>query len=569
VAAGCSEKETAQAAQDGIVTLDGAFRVALEVTPESPTPDQEADFLVRITKDGEPVSRAEVSMDGTAGDAELEDVDFEPAGIGKFAGKATLSEGVWTLRIIIKERTGFADVAEFTVDVTCDGGGTLGAQCCGQDNCDGALACVFGTCTDGPGDLEDLCYGNDECASSNCEDGVCMPAPSCDDGRTNGLEADIDCGGDCDLCGPGAACSGDVDCDGPCLDGVCSAGIDVLGAGAHTADSVDISVAVTRLSDPMDVAFHPDRDSQIWIVNKGTNSVWVGILGSSGVVTGGEVDDVSGDHFMAQPSALAFGDFGCTSLQTNVPSSGFATERCMATIHETADPTPFTNGAPGEFMGPTLWTADASRFNAGHATHYDMLHNSPNGMGIAWDSEHTYWIFDGYHSAIARYKFTDDHGPGGHDHADGDVARFVTGEVKRTEGVPSHMQLDADTGLLYIADTGNSRIAVLDTDTGDQGRSYGPNFDGTRQYTMDNATLTTLLGEEAGLERPSGLEIQNGMLFVGDNANGRISAFTLEGKLVDYLDTGLEDIKGFGFHADGDIFVVNGDQNTVVRISPK
>lgn len=569
VAVGCSDPKKAEAPQSGVLTEEGTFRVTLEVTPDAPVPDRDAGYLVAVTKGGVRIGNADVFISGTAGSTELEQLQLEDAGIGKWAAQLALPEGNWTLRVLVRERGGFADRAEFFLDVSCDGGGDLGDSCCGQDACDGGLACVHGACAEELGAVEDLCYGNDECETGNCELGVCMPAPSCDDGRANGAEADVDCGGDCALCEPGSLCTDDADCTGPCLEGTCSAGVDVLGGGDHTADSVEMSVVLDRLNTPMDVAFHPDRKDQIWIVNQGSNSIYIGTLGSNDAISGDIVNGFGGDHFLARPSAMAFGDFGCTSTQTNVPSGGIATERCMATIHEIAEPTPLTDNAPGEFMGPTLWTADSTRFNAGHATHYDMLHNSPNGMGIAWDSEHTYWVFDGYHSAITRYKFTDDHGPGGHDHSDGDVARFAEGQVKRFEGVPSHMQLDPETGMLYIADTGNQRIAVLDTASGERGRSYGPNFDGTRQYRMENAELTTLLDTEDGLERPSGLEIRDGMLFVGDNATGRISAFTMDGKLVDYLDTGLEDIKGFGFHESGNLFVVNGRLQQIVKIAPK
>ena len=59
-------------------------------------------------------------------------------------------------------------------------------------------------------------------------------------------------------------------------------------------------------------------------------------------------------------------------------------------------------------MGPTLWTNDGSIYNGGHATHYDMLHDSPNGAGIAWESGTAYWIFDGWHQSLTRYNFRND-----------------------------------------------------------------------------------------------------------------------------------------------------------------
>jgi hypothetical protein len=48
-------------------------------------------------------------------------------------------------------------------------------------------------------------------------------ATACDDGRANGNETDVDCGGsDCDPCGAGAACLEPRDCAGQvCTDAIC------------------------------------------------------------------------------------------------------------------------------------------------------------------------------------------------------------------------------------------------------------------------------------------------------------------------------------------------------------
>lgn len=57
--------------------------------------------------------------------------------------------------------------------------------------------------------------------------------------------------------------------------------------------------------------------------------------------------------------------------------------------------------------------------------------------------------------------------------------RRVEGQVKYVEGVTSDMQLDHATGKLYVADTGNARVAVLDTKSGSTLR---PNYDGADMY---------------------------------------------------------------------------------------
>jgi hypothetical protein len=91
--------------------------------------------------------------------------------------------------------------------------------------CDDGLACP-----DGYSCGADRCLPN-ECATSEdlpscvgvwCPGGSCAAA-QCSDGRLGPGEADIDCGGPCLGCAPGAACRVDVDCaQGGCVAGLCS-----------------------------------------------------------------------------------------------------------------------------------------------------------------------------------------------------------------------------------------------------------------------------------------------------------------------------------------------------------
>ena len=144
-------------------------------------------------------------------------------------------------------------------------------------------------------------------------------------------------------------------------------------------------------------------------------------------------------------------------------------------------------GLPNEFMGPTLWPSDLDVFGQSNpeavdelsdafgmyvdlGSHYDMLHDSPLATGIQWSHDNAYWVFDGYHNAISLQDFKDDHGMGYDDHSDGEILRYVSGEVKRAKRVTSGMFLDQDTQLLYISDSGNGRVVVLDTTTGEMGK---------------------------------------------------------------------------------------------------
>lgn len=76
-----------------------------------------------------------------------------------------------------------------------------------------------------PGSLaeNERCEDDVECESLSC-DGVCV-APTCSDGRANGAETGMDCGGSClARCPPGDPCNSTQDCaSGSCVDGVCVA----------------------------------------------------------------------------------------------------------------------------------------------------------------------------------------------------------------------------------------------------------------------------------------------------------------------------------------------------------
>lgn len=352
-------------------------------------------------------------------------------------------------------------------------------------------------------------------------------------------------------CGPAPTAPSDAGTDaGP-------TGIAVLGSGAHTADSVvvtEIAGAADDLAGPRDLAFHPEQAGQLWVVNAQTSSVVV-IHDAGGPAQSTTYHAGPGNtHFMPRPTALAFG------------APGF-----LATAHEQDEVTQPTT--PEDFMGPTLWTSDVLEFDGGHASHYDMLHNSPNAVGIAWERDNVYWVVDGRHRSITRYDFALDHGPGGEDHSDAVVARYVYGELGYWPDVASHAEIDRSSGLLYVADGGNDRIAVLDMNAGTAGAPIDPNYDGTEQYEMNGTELRTLVdGASAGLSRPSGLALRDGVLYVTDNARPRIVALDLEGNVLDWLelDGVVSDggLMGIEVGPEGDLWIVDAADDRVLRITP-
>ena len=337
-------------------------------------------------------------------------------------------------------------------------------------------------------------------------------------------------------------------------------GIGVLGGGTHSLDNVVVTEVLgpsDGLALPRDLEFHPDVPGQLWVVNElDNNTVLAEELGEPSQISVVRGSFSDGRHFLAKPSALAFG----------VGTGAFAT------IHEedelTQGPLPF--GTPADFMGPTLWTSDGTVFRGDHSTHLDMLHNSPNGVGIAWEDANIYWVFDGYHQSLTRYNFNDDHGLGGTDHSDGVITRFAGGEVAYVPDVSSHIAWEPSTQLLYVADSGNNRIAILDPLTGSNLGQIGPNYDGVDQSEVGGATLSTLIeGADVGMQRHSGLEIHDDLIWVSDNLTSTIFAFDLDGVLIDYLETDWPSgtLMGLAHDEDGRLFVVDTIEHTVLMIA--
>jgi hypothetical protein len=199
-------------------------------------------------------------------------------------------------------------------------------------------------------------------------------------------------------------------------------------------------------------------------------------------------------------------------------------------------------------------------------SHLDMLHESPNCMGIAWDYDNVYWVFDGYEGSIVRYDFAEDHGMGFDDHSDGIISRYVVGQVKRVRGVMSHLVLDHDTGLLYVSDTGNGRIVVLDTNTGTRGETRFSMEPGTDHHEVDGATFTNLV---TGLNNPSGIALAGDVLVVSENGTGGLRFFDLDGTLLRTYDTGLDAGALAGVWADdaGDVWFLDGAASVLYRLA--
>ena len=339
-----------------------------------------------------------------------------------------------------------------------------------------------------------------------------------------------------------AACSGDTG-EAPAPPEAASA----LGLESGRSYRV-VATSDQELDIPRDLAFSPAYPNQLWVMNRATDSATIIFDAGTDVQSSEWRDDSFGSHFMDEVSSLAFTD-----------------ANHFATCQESA------NGGD-YFMGPALWDADLdvfasvyqNGFGGNLGSHLDMLHQSPYCMGIANQQDNVFWVMDGYHGHIVRYDFQDDHGPGQEDHADGIVHFFVEAEVSYVPDVPSHMEVDRDSGWLYYTDTASGRVMRLDTASGGESRGLPLNMEYLEDFAeWDGATIETVAD---GLSEPSGLAISGGLVYVGDHGTGEIIVYDLDGTEVDRAQTPADSLMGLEIGPNGRVWYVDGARNEVVLI---
>lgn len=307
---------------------------------------------------------------------------------------------------------------------------------------------------------------------------------------------------------------------------------------------------------PVDLEFNPRSPRELWITNYATGHVTiVNDVGSSRAQVI-ERRDPAYSHFMYLPPAIAMGG----------TSSDWG--QLWATCGDG------DNGG-NYFMGPTLYSADLQIFGGmnektGLGSHLDMLHSTSYCRGIAWAGEgNKYFAFNANNRAIDFYDFAADHGPGWDDHSDGRIRRYWNNQVRGVDGVMSHVAWNSDDQKLYVSDTGNKRLLVLDPS---QGRETAP-MQGMEPIAERNywEAPVKVLTQGGVLQAPSGIEASGGLAFVTDAQTSQIHAFSLEnGELVRSLDTHLPpgSLAGLNFGPDGKIYFVDRVGSRVFRIDP-
>jgi len=308
--------------------------------------------------------------------------------------------------------------------------------------------------------------------------------------------------------------------------------------------------------DPVDLEFNPRRPRELWIMNYATSHMTIVRNPGTSQAQSIERRDPAYSHYMYKPVGIA--------MAGTHPEWGQLWATC-------GDNDSFGNN----HMGPTLYSAELNIFGGnnpqtGLGSHLDMLHSTSFCRGIAWaGQENQYFVFNSHNKAIDFYDFRQDHGPGNTDHSDGVVRRFWNNQVKGVEGVMSSLAFNLDDQKLYIADTGNRRILVLDPSLGEPVAPFpGTEIIAERRYFEAPVTLLT---DDSLLEEPSGIEASGGLAFVTDAKTSMIHAFDLTtGARVRSLDTGRPpgSLAGLNFGPDGKLYFVDRLASRVYRIDP-
>ncbi len=333
-------------------------------------------------------------------------------------------------------------------------------------------------------------------------------------------------------------------------------------------NEVVIADSSDALSDPRDLEFHPGRANELWIANRATDSIT--IIENTGMEnqTSQNRQDSNRNHFLEEVSSIAFG--------AHHPEFDWQ----WGSAQETGN-TFCGQIQQNLFMGPTLWPSSLNHFavenqNNGNGllgSHIDMNHESPYGVGIAHDSANVYWYNDGYYGELVRYDFQQDHDTGEDDHSDAIVRRYSDITLTHAYGIPGHMVMDKNSGILYIADAGANRVLWVNTDDSTYQTEDIMNDTSQLEPLQEYSRITGIEWGvlASGLDRPSGIALEGDKLFVSLNGNGKIVAFDLNsdgkgGVEVDTIQTSATSIMGLEIGPNGDLYYVDNGQDEVVLI---
>jgi hypothetical protein len=259
-------------------------------------------------------------------------------------------------------------------------------------------------------------------------------------------------------------------------------------------------------------------------------------------------------HFMRRPTQLAWGEdvlfASCGEARTD-------------NYEDEAIP----------YSGPVLWSSDPAIFGVEptadqNGTHLDMLHETPYCMGIAHEAGNAYWAFNGDAGALDHVDFHAPHQIGGDNHSDGEVHRYLTGQLARVPEVPSHLAYDPQRHVVYVADTGHGRVLAVDPGTATPGGSIEVYEVLQSSGAMEGAGVKELVAPGL-LQRPSGIALGDERLYVTDNATSLLYVFDRSGKPLHVLDTALPSgsLAGVTLGPDQKLYITDLLGGTVQRLT--
>jgi DNA-binding beta-propeller fold protein YncE len=138
--------------------------------------------------------------------------------------------------------------------------------------------------------------------------------------------------------------------------------------------------------------------------------------------------------------------------------------------------------------------------------------------------------------------------------------------------VPSHLQYDATRQVLYMADTGNSRVVTFDPKTaGESSKMTASENVDSLQQAMDlkGGTVKDFVPASYGLKLPVGLEIHAGKIYVSDNETSTIHKFSLDGAPLGkatIADVKRGGLAGLTFGPDEKLYFVDMLNDRILRL---
>jgi len=315
------------------------------------------------------------------------------------------------------------------------------------------------------------------------------------------------------------------------------------------------------ITTPLDLAFNTSvlHPTDLWVVMaQPKNGNAIAILHNTGSqqMSVRVKKDSRAYHFMWRTQALDFGWNGAFATAEN-GQEGNGNARYM-------------------FMGPTLWSADTSIFASKYqesdqflASHLDMLHQSPQGLGIAHEQGNAFWVLDNFYHDLVRYDFQDPHEVGGTDHRDGIIRRYRDVIIGRAAlDRAAHIAIDHTTNFLYYINPATNSVHRLDITSGSfekAGVAPPESEEALAEFSIHAGARVDSLFAVPNAELV-GMAIFENRLLLGDQLSGKIFMYDLTTSvptLLGTIETGALSLQGITVGPDHRIWFVDKQRGTV------